>query len=106
MSHLELQSYYGDWYVIEGEAGTVLLPIEVHGHELPLSMDSPEFVADHALHELQPYYDGAVIAHARTVKGWGARLSAPGYLDCTPWMGVYATESEALAELEAVYGDD
>src|SRR5262245_33279061 len=27
--------------------------------------------------------------------GWGARLSAPGFLDSTDWGGVFATEQEA-----------
>jgi hypothetical protein len=32
-------------------------------------------------------------------EGWRARLSAPGYLDCTEWGGVYPTEAEALRAL-------
>ena len=39
------------------------------------------------------------------VKGWWARLTAPGYLDCTDTMGPYETEEEAMAELHEVYGD-
>ena len=35
----------------------------------------------------------------RLGKGWCARLSAPGYLDCTEWCGPCATEKEALREL-------
>ena len=38
--------------------------------------------------------------------GWHARLSAPGYLDCTDWIGPYATEDEALEALYELYGDD
>ena len=30
---------------------------------------------------------------------WYARLSAPGYLDCTEWAGGHATEAAALAAL-------
>ena len=30
-------------------------------------------------------------------KGWFARLSAPGYLDCTDWYGPYEHEHEARA---------
>ena len=39
------------------------------------------------------------------IKGYGARLSAPGYLDCTEW-GVYDTKAEAKAALDEMYGDD
>ena len=35
--------------------------------------------------------------------GFFARLSAPGYLDCTEWVGPFVTEAEALA---AVTDDD
>jgi hypothetical protein len=38
-------------------------------------------------------------------EGFGARLSAPGYLDCTEW-SVFDTEQEAWDYLEEMYGDD
>lgn len=31
--------------------------------------------------------------------GFYARLSAPGYLDCTDWSGPFKTEAEALAHI-------
>jgi hypothetical protein len=34
---------------------------------------------------------------------WCARLSAPGYLDATDWIGPFETESEALAELARMH---
>lgn len=39
------------------------------------------------------------------VKGYGARLSAHGYIDCTEWT-VFDTADEAEAYLEETYGDD
>jgi hypothetical protein len=36
------------------------------------------------------------------IQGYGARLSAPGYLDCTDW-NVYDTEQEAREVLEEMY---
>ena len=39
------------------------------------------------------------------IKGYGARLSAPGYLDCTEW-SVFDTEEEANAYLEEYYPED
>lgn len=38
-------------------------------------------------------------------EGWGARLSAPGYLDSTEWQ-VFDTEKEAREYLMETYGDD
>lgn len=35
--------------------------------------------------------------------GFFARLSMPGYLDCTEWQGPYATEEEALKALADQY---
>ncbi len=37
--------------------------------------------------------------------GWYARLSAPGYMDCTEWQGPYATESEAARGLFETFAD-
>ena len=41
----------------------------------------------------------------KMVKGYGARLSAPGYLDCTEWT-VFDTEQEAYQFLEDYYPED
>lgn len=37
--------------------------------------------------------------------GWYSRFSAPGYLDCTDWIGPFKSENEALIELWEMYGD-
>jgi hypothetical protein len=37
-------------------------------------------------------------------EGYCARLSAPGYLDCTDWSGPFATEKQALQELAELHG--
>jgi hypothetical protein len=39
------------------------------------------------------------------IEGFGARLSAPGYMDCTEWC-VFETEEEATTYLVEMYGDD
>jgi hypothetical protein len=39
------------------------------------------------------------------VKGYGARLSAPGYLDCTEWT-VFDTTEEAITFLDKYYPED
>jgi hypothetical protein len=39
------------------------------------------------------------------IKGYGARLSAPGYMDCTEW-AVFETEAEAMAYLDEYYPED
>ena len=59
------------------------------------------------LESVGQYCEGgaAGIESIEIVSGWGARLSAPGYLDCTEW-SVYETEEEARADLAEMYGDD
>jgi hypothetical protein len=42
------------------------------------------------------------VTEIRVRDGWGARLSAPGYMDCTDW-DVYATEEEAKKALAEMY---
>ena len=37
--------------------------------------------------------------------GWLARMSAPGYMDCTNWT-VHDSEEAAKEYLEEMYGDD
>ena len=39
------------------------------------------------------------------IKGYGARLSAPGYLDCTEWT-VFDTKQEAETYLDENYPED
>lgn len=39
----------------------------------------------------------------RIEDGWCARLSAPGYLDCTDWIGVYSNKNAAMAALRELY---
>ena len=43
-------------------------------------------------------------ARSKVLLGYGARLSAPGYLDCTDWT-VFDTEQEAIDHLEETYLD-
>jgi hypothetical protein len=39
-------------------------------------------------------------------KGWYARLSAPGYLDCTEWAGPFPTLEKAKAYIADTYDVD
>jgi hypothetical protein len=38
-------------------------------------------------------------------RGWFARYSAPGYMDCTDNVGPYETRAEALRECFELFGD-
>lgn len=54
--------------------------------------------------ELEPYLEGK-LESVSVLDGYGARLSAPGYLDCTEWL-VFDTKEEAKAHLIQMYTDD
>lgn len=41
----------------------------------------------------------------KEIKGYGGRMSAPGYLDCTDW-AVYDSSEAAEADLDEYYGDE
>lgn len=45
------------------------------------------------------YESSAEVEEVKTIIGYGARLSAAGYLDCTDW-AVFNTEKEAIDYLE------
>lgn len=42
----------------------------------------------------------------RLKTGWFARLSAPGYLDCTDWCGPFDTAEAAEAYIQSMYFED
>jgi hypothetical protein len=53
---------------------------------------------------LSDYCEGA-IQEWKTIRGCGARLSAPGYMDCTEW-AVFDTPEEAEAYLKEMYDEE
>ena len=55
------------------------------------------------LFDFTDMYTGEIESH-EVVDGYGARLSAPGYLDCTDW-NVFDTEEEAIKDLIDNFGD-
>jgi hypothetical protein len=55
---------------------------------------------------LRPYLETSAPIQSITARyAFGARLSAPGYMDCTEW-SLYDSEEEAREGLADVYGDD
>ena len=92
MSHMEKQVDYCTMYDVDTDCGSFLVPGDLVGDN-----PSPE--------DFRDYVDGEPEDFTR-VKGWFARLSAPGYMDCTDWIGPYDTEEEAIEELDALYGEE
>jgi hypothetical protein len=83
---------------VETEQGTEIVPRALCGKlEVDECLTPYESVANAA--KLEPYLEGSRIEGVEHHEGWYARLSAPGYLDCTSWNGPHATRDAALASL-------
>lgn len=93
---IEIDSTAGTWFV---PADDVLNAAGIAAIEADEDGDSEETLA-----LVADYCEGKPQS-ARIIEGFGARLSAPGYLDCTDWC-VFDDADEAKAYLEENYGDD
>ena len=80
------------WNVIDGNDGTIYLPIETVG----ILNKNTAF----------EYYEGSRIDVVEIVEGYGARYSSPGYLDCTPWIFSDFSAAEAEKECKDLFADD
>lgn len=100
-----------DYFMVETNHGTEFIPDDVIGR-LPFAIDfakggsfnidGPEFPA--LVRALSPYVEGTDISEVSPRSGWIARLSAPGYMDCTDWCA-FDTEQEAQQYLIDTYGE-
>jgi len=110
----------GVWIEIDGNAGTEFIPPgyvtlpdyaiyeerEAAGH-LPDDMDCNEAWLRDVYPLVKDYIESSSIYSAVEREGYGVRLSAPGYMDCTEW-SVFDTEAECrdhLAEFWEVCPD-
>lgn len=100
MSFMQPVIEHGEYFEIETTCGTEIVPADVALPFIrPVNMQTTL---------LLPYLEGTPndpdeILEPKT--GWLARMSAPGYLDCTSWTA-HETELEAEEYLEEMYGDD
>ena len=110
MAFMQPDIQHCDYFACDTSIGTEYVPADVI--RLPFSVD---FTAGGIFDEdsvhwpkllaaLYPYCEGTLVEVCPKT-GWLARLSAPGYMDCTDW-SPYDTEEEAVAGLKEMYGDD
>lgn len=87
MSFMEPQVQFGKWYRCDTDDGVEYVPEDVtKPDKLPLYVEG----------KLQSF---------ELIEGYGARMSAPGYLDCTDWC-VFSTEEEAVEFLAETFGEE
>src|SRR5262245_60105323 len=98
MAFMEPRVEYGDWYEVETHEGTWFIPADVVG-DLSLrkgwtyTEDSKRW--GDIVRAVQDYCAPGP-SEVKLIAGWGARMSAPGYLDCTEW-AVFRSKREAQA---------
>jgi hypothetical protein len=80
------------WWQVETSIGTEIVPADLVSQE---PADSSAF---------EDYCEGQVQSW-ELIQGYGARLSAPGYMDCTEWT-VFDSPEEAEQYLDEMYGDE
>jgi hypothetical protein len=101
MSFMEPQLIFDDWIEVDGPNGIDFIPADLVGeigrYHGPYVIPTPAALRD--------YTENETVSTIKKIKGWGIRMSAPGYLDCTPW-AVYGSVLEALEGLVQQYGDE
>lgn len=107
MGFMQQQIIKDEWYGVETGNGTEYIPSDLAALGLTVGTtyddDSPEW--EEIIGALQDYTECTDISSVELIEGYGARLSAPGYMDCTEW-SVFDTEAEAQAFLDEFYGED
>lgn len=98
MSFMQKQIKYGRWILVDGPLGTDAIPFDVVFTSQNRKTMHPTF------DDVRHYTENEEAFSIDIIDGYGARLSAPGYMDCTSW-SVFDTEGEARESLEDQYGD-
>lgn len=100
MPFMEPQIVFGRWVQVEGNIGVDVVDADLVGEIEPYQ--GPAIPVPEAL---EPYCENGKVTEIKLIEGYGARLSAPGYLDCTPWT-VFGSEAEAQQYLDEQADDD
>lgn len=97
-----------NWLRVETTQGTEFVPagqlgLFVRNSDCP-SQPLTDNEREKTIDKIRDYVEGTPESW-ENIKGYGARLSAPGHFDCTEW-SVFDTEEEANAYLEEYYPED
>lgn len=96
MSFMKPQIYRGGYFAVETSDGTEIVPADVIGRTMGTAGEAFEnYVSGHILDTDE------CVEHK---EGWLARMSAPGYMDCTDWT-VHVSETAATLYLDEAYGE-
>lgn len=111
-NHMQPVIEHGDYFEVETSNGTEYVPADVVGslgfkviHAAGGFYDAEYALWSQIVAALSPYVEGFSIERVEPRRGWLARMSAPGYMDCTAWTA-HETEEDARAYLIDNYGND
>jgi hypothetical protein len=102
---MENEIVLGEWVIIDGDAGTECIPGKLFedGYvKLVQSELEDKYKILSMTTEFEDYIDSYYIYSIEVMVGYGARLSMPGFLDCTNWT-FHDSETEAMLYLEEMY---
>ena len=88
MSFMKPEIEHGTWYEVDTTHGIFFLPYDV------LGWSEDELLSEDWQSCTEDYIEGEP-QEIKVVDGWGVRMSASGYTDCTEW-SVFDTEQEAI----------
>lgn len=95
MAHMRPVADHFAAYHVDTECGTEIVPADLVGTiDLGTEPTCEEWKG------LLTFLEGSRIHGVERHEGWYARLSAPGYLDCTSWDGPHASKGEALCAVK------
>ncbi len=97
MSFMQPQVFEDDYFEVDTTIGTEIVPADLIGRTCATHVEA-----------LLNYLEGKPLDPDEEVelkRGWLARMSAPGYMDCTEY-SVFTTEYEAWAFLVETFMDD
>lgn len=101
MGFMEPEIQEGDWFSIDGPCGGEHIPADLVSLDIPEKI-TEEWLEDVALPALHDFIENRKLWTVEKIHGFGARLSAPGYMDCTEWT-VFDTEEEAKDHIREFY---
>lgn len=93
------------WIMVDGPEGTEYLPIDLWAKQEMQNIIAEiqaEETNNKLILKLIEYTRNQTFFESKVIHGFGARLSAPGYMDCTDWC-VFDTEKEARKYIEEMY---
>lgn len=103
---LRVDTMNGTWWVPEDLVGPTFLKQYV-AYEVEWDSLEEDSNLKALVYDLEDYVeaDRTEIYELTLVEGWGGRMSAPGYTDCTEWT-VLPEREDVEAVLEDMYGGD